>query len=231
MTDDQNVDALIRALSSDDSEYRRKSARRLNQFRNQEVITALISSMLNDPNNRVRWTAAWSLAIMGHEDAIEPLKLALLDSDRHVQYQVALAIGVYPHVAFVVPLITNLHKKNFAAAETLLKFNHLGYIQNLTFDDLDVAYKLLRLGFTGVSPKIRANSACAMARYGDERVIDWLIDSLMDADEVVRLHCIRGLVRLGNKRAIQPLQRLLEYVPEQKIIADALGILTKGLES
>ncbi len=88
--DERAVDPMIKML--DESISKKRAAARALGFMRAEKAMDKIISLLDDPNNRVRQDAAYSLGLMGNDQAIAALKKAMDDKDELVRFFAEKAI-------------------------------------------------------------------------------------------------------------------------------------------
>ncbi len=100
----------------------------------------------------------------------------------------------------------HLHGEDREDPRYLARFNH--FIRMLEDDD----------------PSRRWKAAEALARLGDDRAVDPLIQALTDEDWRVRQKVAWALGQIGDERALVPLQRALPHEREgvREIIIEAL---------
>jgi HEAT repeat protein len=211
------------------------------------VVDALIQT-LGDPDERVRWEAAWTLGRIGDPRAVEPLIQALGDPDERVRLGAALALGRIGDPRAVEPLIQALGDPHgWVRLEAAVALREIGdpravepLIQALGDPDewvrLGAAVALGRIGDPrAVEPLIQAlgdpdeevrwRAAWALGKIGDPRAVEPLIQALGDPDAWVRLGAALALGRIGDPRAIEPLIQALGD-PDEEVrwrAAEALG--------
>lgn len=105
----QVFEALIRILSSDTPQYKRKTVRQLvvealGKHKNSRAVEPLIS-ILKDPESIVRNSAVIALQEIGDKRSVEPLILALEDENVSVRFYAASALGNLGDIRALHPLI------------------------------------------------------------------------------------------------------------------------------
>ncbi len=107
--DDRDVEALIAALSHEDSDTRAAAAESLGERRDRQAVEALITA-LNDFHWRVRCNAAEALGKIGDVRAVEPLIASLKHLDANTQAAAAKALGYLGDQRAVEALTTRLRR-------------------------------------------------------------------------------------------------------------------------
>ncbi|MEQ8221265.1 MAG: HEAT repeat domain-containing protein [Candidatus Eremiobacterota bacterium] len=184
-----SVPLLIEGLKHENTYVRMKCASALGRIGDREAVEPLIEAMW-DKNEQVRGASANALGFIGDRRAFEILFVKMGDEDTHVQAYSADAL---------------IRLGNFA-----IDF----LIKRLNDDDETIrvnATKILgRMGDSRAVPALteillkdksylpRAYAASALGLIGDTSSIDILCTSLGDENELVRLHSIEALSRIGT---------------------------------
>jgi HEAT repeat protein/tetratricopeptide (TPR) repeat protein len=86
------------------------------------AYTPVIGKFVSDPNDRVRSTAVWLLAATNDARAIEPLKIATKDRNRHIRSAAAITLarrGLLPRLALFEEILQNKDRYgNYPVAAT-----------------------------------------------------------------------------------------------------------------
>ena len=194
------------ALTKDPSgRIRSEAVFELGYSEDKEVIHDLIELLNNDPDWRVRCSAAEALCRLGvklgAKEAIEPLIASLKDPDSYVRYCAADALGKLCATQAITYLIALLKDKDDRvrgiSAEALGKLGAKKAVKPL----IDLI-------------KARDRSALlyaiwSLGKIGDKESVKFLIDLLNDGGDLIRIKAIQALIQLNAKEAIPNLRELL----------------------
>jgi HEAT repeat protein len=176
----------------------------------------------------VRERAADALAEIGDPRAVEALGVALQDKGhRFVRISAAYALGKIGNARAVEPLITALGDNENAvsafAADALVALGEPAVEPLMTVFKSETpgeaASLLIRIGAPAVDSLISAlsdNEAAVRRRaadalgQNDPRVIEPLIKALKDTDQGVGRAAINALRYIGNRRALEELERVAQ---------------------
>jgi len=114
--DDRDVEALIVALSHEDSDTRAAAAESLGEHSDRQAVEALIITALNDFHWRVRCNAAEALGKIGDVRAVEPLIASLKHLDANTQAAAAKALGYLGDQRAVEALTARLRRGSVAVS-------------------------------------------------------------------------------------------------------------------
>ena len=215
------------ALTKDPSgRIRSEAVDALGYSEDKEVIHDLIELLNNDPDWRVRCSAAEALCRLGvklggAKEAIEPLIASLKDKDSlssinlaYVRYCAADALGELGAKEAIEPLIALLKDKDDRvrgiSAEALGKLGAKKAVKPL-IDFLTNALTNAR------DRSARLYAIWSLGKIGDKEAVKPLIDLTKDRDrgDLIRIKAIQALIQLNAKEAIPNLRELLNEVKSE----------------
>ena len=150
--------------------------------------------------------------------AVEPLILALKDSDYSVRRDAAEILGKIVSNKAIEPLILlalkdSVNYVRWEAAEALGKIGS------------DKALETLMLALQDSDNSVRSNAADALGKIGSDKAVELLIKALKDSNVYVRANAAKALGKIGSDKAVEPLvfalQDSINFVGWD--VADALG--------
>lgn len=205
------------------------------------TVTARLVTLLEDPSDDVRRTAALSLGKIGHAAGATALVQALSDSDPQVREYSAWAlgqIGEEVNAPAVIGLVESLgdehHAVKRAAARAL---GHVGpgqpviallteslamgtvgsrraVVEALMQLEAKGAYGDLQKAFTDSDPLVRQGALAALGELADRRaLVDFRQRLLFDADAGVRAEAAYRLGKLGDAEDIPTLELAADHDP------------------
>jgi|GEM_PF-4462562 len=214
--EDPQMHDWLQALMHPDPEQRRMAVFRMWQSHDARVRVPLLVA-LRDPDAGVRGEAAHGLVFYQgayNQDAgnVEPLIAALLEGGRSVRSGAALALGFLKDRRVVEPLLI-VFEEEIARRRQIAKESGRRY-----FLDHDLE---LIIG--------------ALARLGDERAVEPLIDALANLNWHGQGKIAHALATMKDRRAVKPLlavlyetmKRVQEETANQKTLR--MPILPEGL--
>ena len=199
------------ALTKDPSgRIRSEAVDALGYSEDKEVIHDLIELLNNDPDWRVRCSAAEALCRLGvklgAKEVIEPLIASLKDPDSYVRYCAADALGELGAKEAIEPLIALLKDKDDRvrgiSAEALGKLGAKKAVKPL-IDFLTNALTNAR------DRSARLYAIWSLGKIGDKEAVKPLIDLLNGGGDLIRIKAIQALIQLNAKEAIPNLRELL----------------------
>ncbi|MDM8000783.1 MAG: HEAT repeat domain-containing protein, partial [Dehalococcoidia bacterium] len=222
------IPAMIAALGAPDALVRRGASDTLAKI-GEGAVPALTHSLLDNDDRHVRIEAVESLGKMGHERAVPPLVLALMDPDGDIQEMAAQAL-VSTGKPAVMPLVRVLrvagNPVRARVIEVLLRIRGLAVkpLVELLGDQnpevrLAVSETLVKIGrpalrplkhaLRSASPAVRLEAAAAIGMIGDPAAVLPLIRAATGKDRELRQKAFEALVRIG-KPAAAPLAALFK---------------------
>jgi HEAT repeat protein len=245
------VKPVMGFLKQGNSILRREAARALGQIGSNKPVNALIG-ILHDKERDTRRAAAYALGRIGDNRAVPALIKALKDPE--FVDPAAYALGEIGNKSAIQPLRAMLYagsRISISAATALAKLgdeevaaallkiaagNYSAYK-----DRRDALRALADLGNKSVIPElnkiwehnsdinIRASAAYAITKLtGDEKAFAFLIDTVLSNEKPFRKEvAASALGEIGDKRAVEPLMKLIEGKQGDAInnAAEALGKL------
>jgi HEAT repeat protein len=189
---------LLRLLFTDkDDDIRKFALDLIGDIKTCDYPAEIVKLMQIDPNVNVRASAAKTLAILNYRDAI-PALIAALRDEEWVCFSALDALATFGEESTLLPVKALLSSPSsalrYAAIEALGKFS-APQARTILHDYLPKADDMERnavvrsLVQTGITPSMHG-------------VTDALMNMLKNGDWEERLIAIRGLVDVGEKRAI-----------------------------
>lgn len=241
--DERAVEPLIKALRYKNwhkdytllTSVRENAAEALGFIGDEDAIKPLIKALETDPDEEVRWKAAWALGEIRSPQATEVLIQALKDNSWTVRRHAANSLGIIGDEDAVPPLMKALedkdwHVRKYAAVALGKMKDKLAIpflLEALGDEDADVRWKagssLVSMGDIAVPSlikkfkkgnwHIRGRAAEILGRIRDERALQPLMDSLTpgkfrDKHRHVRGKAAEALGRIGDKKSLETLQRV-----------------------
>jgi HEAT repeat protein len=189
---------LLRLLFTDkDDDIRKFAVDLIGDIKTCDYPAEVVKLMQIDPNVNVRASAAKTLAILNYREAI-PALIAALRDEEWVCFSALDALSQFGDESTLLPVKVLLSSPSpalrYAAIEALGKYNapQAGAILHEYLpkaDEMEKYAVVKSLVHTGLSPSMHG-------------VTDALMDMLKKGDWDDRLIAIRGLVDMGDKRAI-----------------------------
>jgi HEAT repeat protein len=131
------------------------------------------------------------------DKAIEPLILALKDSDSNVRKNAVEALGKIGSDKAIEPLILALKDSDYHVRRNVVEA--LGKIGS------DKAIEPLILALKDSNDYVRRNVAEALGKIGTDKAIEFLILALKNSDSNVRRNAVEALGKIGSDKAIESL--------------------------
>jgi len=190
MRNERDVEGLIEALKSTDSEKRAKAAEALGELRDVRAIEPLIEA-LSDEDSTVRQKASEALAKIG-TSATKSLVEALKSDDWRVRYRAAWAIGKIGDARAVPYLIQAVDDEvRDVRLNIVWAFGEIG-VDPRAVDPIFNALK-------DEDSSVREEAKNALVKMG-EQAVDKLIQALNDKDSEIRNISAWALVEIGGRR-------------------------------
>lgn len=248
------VAALMKALEDPDASVRQKSVEALGGQKDQASIPQLVT-MLTDPAPPVRAAAARALGGLKAKEAVDPLCEQVMSQIEEVAAAAALALGQIADRKAVDPLTEVVAKASTpaavqeAAATALAKIKDPKAIpvlrkllasknERIRWSAVDALGGLQAKDAVGdlatvvrkdANPQIREHALAALARIGDPKGLDAVVDALPDKEERVAAQAFRSLTALAdanNTLYVTAVDRLLaarQYALAEKVAAQAVA--------
>jgi HEAT repeat protein len=204
------VDQLLRALRDADGDVRCNSAMALGAIGDKRAVVPLIES-LKDPDHYVRRWAASSLGKIGDIRAVEALTAALDDSDSSVQE--------YTNKALELITMSDMKRKEMMIRRDFDRLFDMMHSLSVSRQDRQAAAdSIVQLGEMAVDllinelnswDEVRRSNAChLLARIGDSRAVQPLINALEEDTPHVKRSAAMALGTLDDPRAKEALSRI-----------------------
>lgn len=227
--DKRAVESIIHNLKDFDPKVRSSAAAALGEIDSPEAIDALIET-LTDTNGFVRGTAASALGKLRSEKAVHSLiELLAADQDVNARRGAAEALGAIEDVRAVQALVRVLDDLDKGvrtkSATALVKFGQaaidplIELIKTKRGEGTEVAEQVLgQLGELAEEPALKLfrnqndfvqNAAARIFYYMERPPVDRLIRLLDDENVHNRHRAAQALSLIGDRRAIQPITKLL----------------------
>ena len=218
------VPAFIEALRSPNTFVQLRAAVALGELQDPRAFHQLTVA-LNSDDHEVRGKSAWALGNLGDPRASLALIVALEDRNPDVRGEATRALGRLgkrnpknPSVAKAVPPLIGLLEDDPDPQVRIYAAWSLGEL-----GDLRAIYSLIDAADNEEDHHgiLRAQSAEALGKLKDARVLPLLLKALQAEDHVVRIYSSRGLGFLGDKRAVPALARAAAKDEDAEVRASA----------
>ncbi len=160
-----------------------------------------VAAALDDPEVKVRASAAYALGATHDPIAVEPLSHALEDEDEGVRLKAVSALNRIRTDEAALVLARALNDPSPKIRRTAVFC--LGY------QGRAVSFSHLVRVANDPDARIRTAAFEGLMHIGDERGIPLMVNALGDEDEKVRVAAIDGLAVLGGDEEVEPLSRML----------------------
>lgn len=192
------VDALIDALTDTNGFVRGTAASALGKLKSLKAVDSLIELLAADQDVNARRGAAEALGLIGDARAVQALVRALDDLDKAVRTKSAIALVKFGQSA-IDPLIQRIKTKRGEGTEVAEQV--LGQLGEFAEEP---ALKLFRNQNDFVQ-----NAAARIFYYMERPPVDRLIRLLDDENVHNRHRAAQALSFIGDRRATQPITKLL----------------------
>ena len=208
---------LFRDLDSQDLSTKNAAIFKLAEKGNKGVANKMIELLENDPDGRVRASAARALGVLNIQDAEEPLIAALEDKDWSVRCCSAEALGLLKSKDAVEPLF-ELFKRDLYYGVRINVVEALGSIRG------PVAVNDLLEVLNDDEARVRMAAILQLKSIADSSVIFTPFCNLLekDPDPGVRKEIAIALGEIGDKRAVKYLQNALQNENEVPTVKEVL---------
>jgi HEAT repeat protein len=222
------LETLLSELHGTDRQKRCDAARLLGQSRDPRAVDALLPD-LNDPDWRVRRNAAQALGALKTPRAIQPLLEALKDRTATVRERAAVALGRIKDPQTVPALIEAVVEQNGhvnqGAYQAIKKFGRKAgpdLVEALKMKPTIYLVELLGESKYGAqtelfirlaedsNPVMRQKALIALGKTGDQRSIDFLMDTLEHGEVETQTIAVQSLGQLQVTKAIPLMLDLLQ---------------------
>jgi HEAT repeat protein len=202
LDDPRAVGPLLDVLQTKEVGLQPDAAEALGTFQDPRIVPALIQSLQSD-NNSQRAAAAGALSHFHDARVLPALIHSLADENANVRYSAAEALGNLGDASAVEPL-GKVAKTNYQAVRALGKLNTAGSLAALA----SVAQDRQTQSAT------RIEAVMALAKLKDPGVVPALIQTMeqevtADPSSTVAAQCVQELGKIKDRRAFEPLRKLL----------------------
>jgi len=204
--------ALLRFLSSPDWNTRWNAADSLYSYRDQTLISPVFDALQKETNAHVRKRLMWTLET---NKAWDELFLCLGSSEFDVRNRAADALSHCREIRFVTPLLELMQKND--NQDNI----HIMILKGLVNPS---SVKLLFEYLSNATPSMKKGVLELLGATKDKQVFNFLVEALKDPSAEIRESAASGLLYLGDTRAIEPLQELLND-PSENVQREAKAAL------
>jgi len=220
LNDLRAVPPLINALGDDHFAVRGQAAIGLGALGDPASATALIEVLKTDDEAWVRKEAAKALGKIRHEKTTPALVEALKDKRWKVRLAAATSLGTVGGATSVDSLVTVLDN---ALEAKEVREAALASLTQLR-EHIDAGTQVMTLKRDPDRTK-RSRAARLLGVIAGPLAVDALLDGLKDDEISVRLTVIETLEKLGDPRAVGPLETLLRHEEDQLVARRARNCL------
>lgn len=201
LDDPRAVGPLLDVLQTKEVGLQPDAAEALGTFQDPRIVPALIQSLQSD--NYSQRAAAGALSHFHDARVLPALIHSLTDENADVRYSAAEALGNLGDASAVEPL-GKVAKTNYQAVRALGKLNTAGSVAALA----SVAQDRQTQSAT------RIEAVMALAKLKDPGVVPALIQTMeqevaADPSSTVAVQCVQELGKIKDRRAVEPLRKLL----------------------
>jgi HEAT repeat protein len=215
----KSPESLVQKLGSDRDDIVTGAEIELRKL-GKNSVPCLIKGLTSD-NKVIRQKSAYLLGDAGDVSAVEPLILALKDSEANVRGEAASALGWLHNQKSIDPLLETLKDKDeYVRSRSAFSLGKIGNKKAL-----EPLIKTLQ----DKSQIVRKETVIALGLLGDVKSVPALIRILDDKDPEVRTKAASSLGQLGDKKALEPLMKKVAMKHETREVRIeaicALGLL------
>ena len=220
LNDLRAVPPLINALGDEHFAVRGQAAIGLGALGDSASAVALIDVLTNDKEAWVRKEAAKALGKVRHEKTAPALVEALKDKRWKVRLAAAASLGTVGNSGSVDSLVTVLDN---ALEAKEVRDAALASLTQLR-EHIDAGTQVMTLKRDQDRVK-RSRAARLLGVIAGPLAVDALLDGLNDQEISVRLTVIETLEKLGDPKAVSPLETLLRHEQDQLVARRARNCL------
>lgn len=218
LKDTRAVQPLIDMLKDDDKDVRQFAAMSLGHIANDRAFEPLIE-LLSDKEIEVRHRTISALGKVGKSSAIKYLLKALKDKDKVLCRRAINALGELGDPSVIEQLVRALKDKN------QLVFQNAALVLGKFRDARAVEPLIVMVKYDYLCSNLALKT---LSEMGEVAVLPMIKELNSDKYEI-KLHAPKILSEIGDKRAIEPLEKALELETKfhfRKLIQEALEKLT-----
>ncbi len=177
--------------------------------------------LLNHKNVKIRKEVAETLKDWGSAESVEGLRIALNDLNQGVRVYAVHGLAKIKTVDSESSLRLATKDADWEVRkEALCALVKSG-------SNIDVMVEAARFDST----ELRDLAIARLGETGGSRAVLVLIEALQDEEELVRLRAVKGLARLKDPSAIEPLQKIIEDKDPQVSKAARSALIELGFRS
>jgi HEAT repeat protein len=197
---------VVKMLDDPVMQVRRSAAWVLGRFGDWRATPALIDQLGKDKERYSRAAAAEALGVLGDPRAVEPLITALHDPEDYVRSHAAVALGKLGDKRALAPLLSTMAIRDnaWSVAKVLADFGGNEIIPQMLEALSSENPDKCQLAILTVGHHLRSPEA-----------VEPFIKLLEHSDKNTRILAAVGLQRIGDKRALPTLLKLLKQNGEQ----------------
>lgn len=226
----RSLPLLLETLTSVDEELRKNAAWVLGFIHDPSSLGALLKSMLHDPSNEVRLSAAWALrhfpkpvlakALLGsHPLPSHPQEImaAFAHEQWRVRWFASLLAAMPPQASLLPHLLNAARQDEQVVVRCGAILSLLGYTQT------EAAETLCAL-LGDINDHVKIEAATALSLKGYHQAVPALVRQLDAFNENVRIAMLTALGALGSEEVIPQLLKALEDVSDLVRINAAMAL-------
>jgi HEAT repeat protein len=196
----------------------------LSQLGDHSIVPHIVES-LNDDSNNVRLESVRALARIDGDDVIEPLtQVAMKETDSYIRFETVrllrnIGVGKAPVLKMALQALKDPSRDVRSQAARLLgNFQDVQSIQPLLRKTADKHWS------------VRESAEIALLNFG-KTAVPQLIKALESRSWTTRFRAARILGEVGDKRAIEPLVKLLNRKGERRAVSEVIQESLKKLRT
>jgi HEAT repeat protein len=181
-------------------------------------VDSMAAALLNGPDLEVRIKVARTLARDGSEAALELLREAMNDKDATFRARLVKVAGRMEH-----PLATEILIKAFNDSDCYVRKSAVESVQHI---DHPAIIRALVECLRDEEINVRESAVIALEKGRDaDTVVDILSAALNDSHWNVRRESVEVIARVGGRRAIEPLRKMLQDRDPEVRLSALVGLV------
>ena len=207
--------ALIDGLAHHKNEtVRRACAKTMTLIADRVTIPTLVHSLLHDDDTVVRGSVVGALAVMG--EAAAPVLIEIIGSPEYPDSSKGLATW---GLSFVGAAGAAHLYEAISAQQAEVRSAAVGALTSIAQEEEDAkALSLILQALKDSSPMVRSEAAAALGKLSNPTVLPQLFPALNDLDADVRKTTAMALMKIGESKAIAPLQAALAQETDEALL-------------
>lgn len=187
------VPALLQAYDSPHEHQRWEIVNLLGYIKDPRSLPLLLERAIHDPEVHPRWRSIWALSSVDDGRAIEHLRSQVARSRGRRRRNAAVALTIFDDPA-AIPVL----RQGLVSEDAWIRWESLSCL--VGYQDVGVAYDVLRLFRKEKDPTIRLEMVRVVAGLNSPPILSFLIRRLGDPNPEIRSASADALARSGDSR-------------------------------